>query len=235
MTAQEVMAFLEEHANPGGKKVLMKHGARDPFWGVRIGDMKPLVKKIGKDYELARQLYATGNSDAMYFAGLIADETKMTKKDLRDWIKGAYWYMLSEYTVAGVAAETPYGVELAREWMKSDDEMTICAGWATYCSVVAIRPNEELDYEEISGLLDEVETTIHESQNRVRYDMNQFVICVGCYIPELSERAREVAEAVGKVAVDMGGTACKVPFAPDYIKKVIDRGSLGKKRKVARC
>jgi len=33
----------------------------------------------------------------------------------------------------------------------------------------------------------------------------------------------------------MGGTSCKVPYAPDYIQKVINRGILGKKRKMARC
>jgi hypothetical protein len=65
--------------------------------------------------------------------------------------------------------------------------------------------------------------------------MNHFVICVGSYIPELSEKARHIAESIGKVSVDMGGTACKVPFAPEYIVKVIERGNLGKKRKAARC
>lgn len=32
----------------------------------------------------------------------------------------------------------------------------------------------------------------------------------------------------------MGDTACKVPFAPDYIK-VQDRGVIGKKKKTAKC
>jgi hypothetical protein len=41
--------------------------------------------------------------------------------------------------------------------------------------------------------------------------------------------------ASGLVEVDMGNTACKVPFAPDYIQKVKDRGTIGKKRKSARC
>ena len=29
----------------------------------------------------------------------------------------------------------------------------------------------------------------------------------------------------------MGGTSCKVPLATDYIKKVEDKGRIGKKRK----
>ena len=33
----------------------------------------------------------------------------------------------------------------------------------------------------------------------------------------------------------VGNTACKVPYAPDYIKKVQERGTVGKKRKTCKC
>ncbi len=207
-------------------------GLRDPFYGVRIGDLKKIVKKVKKNHELAMRLYATGNTDAMYLAGLIADETRMSKQDLQKWIKDAYWYMLSEVAVADVAAETPYWNDPAKEWMGSEREMIACAGWGTYSSAISIRPNEELDFTEISGLLDVVERSIYSAPNRIRYDMNHFVICVGSYIPELSEKAKRVVESIGKASVDMAGT--KVPFAPEYIARVIDRGNLGKKRKIAR-
>jgi 3-methyladenine DNA glycosylase AlkD len=48
------------------------------MFGVKVGDLKPIVKQIKGDQELAMQLYATGNSDAMYLAGLVADGRKMT-------------------------------------------------------------------------------------------------------------------------------------------------------------
>jgi hypothetical protein len=65
--------------------------------------------------------------------------------------------------------------------------------------------------------------------------MNGFVIAVGTYVEPLTAFALEVGAKIGRVSVDMGGTACKVPFAPDYIKKVQQRGSIGKKRKTAKC
>ena len=235
MSFNEIMQFLKNHENPNGKKVLMRHGARDPFYGVRIGDLKKVVKKVKKNHELAMRLYATGNSDAMYLAGLIADESRMSKQDLKDWVKDAYWYMLSEVAVADVAAQTPYWNELSKEWMGSGQEMIVCAGWATYSAAISMRPNDELDFVEISELLDRVEGSIHSAPNRVRYDMNHFVICAGSYIPELSDKASRIAESIGRVSVDMGGTACKVPYAPEYIARVVDRGNLGKKRATPRC
>ena len=79
------------------------------------------------------------------------------------------------------------------------------------------------------------EQTIHRQPNRVRYAMNGFVIALGSYVRELTEPAIRAGERIGPVSVDMGDTACAVPFAPDYIRKVETRGSLGKKRKTARC
>ncbi len=235
MTKNEVLSELKSYGNEGTKKVLINHGAREPFYGVRVGDMKKIVKKIRKDHKLSQELYDTGNSDAMYLAGLIADETKMTKKILNDWVKKAYWYMLSEYTVAWIAAESQHGYELGLKWIESDKENIASAGWATLANLVSIREDKELDIKKLGALLDRVGKEIHSAPDRVRYTMNGFVIAVGCYVKKLTSKATAVGKKIGKVSVDMGGTACKVPFSPEYIDKVKKRGTIGKKRKMARC
>lgn len=53
----------------------------------------------------------------------------------------------------------------------------------------------------------------HEERNRVRYVMNGFVMSLDAYVTELNEEAKQVAEYIGKVHVDVGNTACKVPLA----------------------
>ncbi len=235
MTTKEVLKELEGYGNPGTKKVFLNHGAHEPFFGVKVQDLKKIVKKVKKDHALSLELYATGNSDAMYLAGLIADEDVITKADLKKWADGAYWYMISEYTVAWIASETPFAWDLALEWIESDEERIASAGWATLSNYASIRPDNELDIAAYDKLLTKVEQDVHQAQNRVRYTMNGFVIAVGCYIEELSGRASEVGKAIGKVSVNVGDTSCKVPLATDYIKKVVDKGRLGKKRKGARC
>jgi 3-methyladenine DNA glycosylase AlkD len=135
---------LKALGSPPAKSVLLKHGAPDNIRGVKVGDMKPIVKKIGKDYQLAKDLYATGFSDARYFAILIADETKMTREDLIEWVNGASWYMISEYTVPWIAAESPYGMELALDWIDDEKETIASAGWSTLANLCSIKPDEEI-------------------------------------------------------------------------------------------
>jgi len=235
MTKDEVLKELEAKGSEQTKKTLMKHGAKEPFFGVKVADLKLIVKKVKKNHELSLELYNTGNSDAMYLAGLIADEKQMTEEILRDWAEKAYWSYISEYTVPWVASESNYGWKLAMEWIESDNENIASCGWATLSSLATIKKDEELNIHRLSQLLDRVGDRIHSSKNRVRYTMNGFVIAVGAMVTELTEKAKEIASKIGKVSVDMGGTACKVPLATDYIKKVEDMGRVGKKKKVARC
>src|SRR6478672_8693271 len=109
MNAQEILDELKSNGNESLKNTLLKHGAREPFYGVKVEYLKKIQKRIKKDYALALALYDTGVSDAMYLAGLIADDKKMTKEDLNHWVKNAYWSMLFEYTVPWVAAESNHG------------------------------------------------------------------------------------------------------------------------------
>jgi 3-methyladenine DNA glycosylase AlkD len=235
MSLKEVMSELKKFGDAQTKKTLLRHGAREPYFGVKVGDMKTIQKKVKMDYELSLQLYDTGNSDAMYLAGLIAEPEKMTKADLKRWVKGAYWNMIAGYTVPWVASESRFGRELALEWMDSDEEMVSTAGWSTYASLVAIKPDGELDLAEIERLLNRVKNEIGTAPNRTRYCMMQFIISVGGYVAPLTAKAKAVAKAIGKVEVDMGDTSCKVPDAYDYIMKIEKMGRVGQKRKSARC
>lgn len=235
MTFQEIMDALEANGSEQTKKTLKQHGAKEPFFGVKVAFLKTIVRKVKKNHELSLRLYATGNSDAMYLAGLIAEPQKMNKNTLRLWVKQAYWYMISEYTVAWVTAESKYTIELAAEWIKSEDEFIAAAGWATLSSYVSITPNEEIDMKLFANFLDRIPTSIHSAPNRVRYTMNGFIIALGSYVTAFTQKAMDVAEIVGKVTVNMGKTSCKVPEAKGYITKVKQKGKLGEKRKTAVC
>jgi hypothetical protein len=134
-----------------------------------------------------------------------------------------------------VAAESKHGWGLALKWIDSAKEGTALAGWSTLAGLVAIKDDAELDIGELKRLLQRVQKTIHDSPNRVRYVMNRFVIAVGSYVKSLTELALRTAAKIGPVAVDMGDTECKVPSAVEYIRKVEQRGAIGKKRKTVKC
>ena len=235
MTAKAILKELESLGSEGTRKILMRHGAKDPIFGVKIADLQEIRKRIKVDYQLALDLYDTGNYDAMYLAGLIADDEKMTKTNLRKWARGAYGGSLSGFTVPWVATGSPHGTAVALEWIESKKEPIASIGWSTLASLVTVKADEDLDLPGLKKLLARVAREIHEAPNDVKYAMNGFVIAVGSCVAPLSDLALKTAEKIGEVTVDHGKTSCKTPFAPDYIRKVEKMGRIGKKKKTAKC
>jgi len=234
-TVDQVMKELKKKGSPQTRKTFARHGAPDDMYGVKVADLKVIAKQIRGNQELALQLYETGNADAMYLAGMVADGSAMTKKQLETWARKSNWHMISEYTVAWVASESQHSRALALKWMDAKKDNVASSGWCTYAGILAVTPDEELDLAEIKSLLKRVEKEIGDAPNRVRYTMNGFVIAVGGYVAPLAKQAKATAKKLGKVDVDMNGTACKVPEALPYIEKMEASGRAGKKRRAIRC
>src|SRR5688572_9837639 len=145
MTKEQVMNELKKKGSESTKRIFLNHGASEPMYGVKIADLKIIQKQVKKDHQLAMELFDTGNYDAMYLAGLIADESKMSKKDIQQWAENSQSSGISEYTVSWVAAESDYGWELGMKWIDSPKEKIASAGWNTLSGVIAMKPDHELD------------------------------------------------------------------------------------------
>ncbi len=229
------MKLLESKGSEQTRKTFRRHGAPESMFGVKVGDLKPIAKLIKGDQGLAMELYATGNSDAMYLAGLVADGAKMKRADLDRWAKQATWQMISGSTVPWVASEHPEAVGMALKWIDSLKEEIAVAGWATLSSVVSVWPDEKLPLKQLNALLKQVVKSIHAAPNRVRYAMNNFIICCGTYVAPLADKAVTAARKMGRVEVDMGNTDCQVPDAESYIIKSRRGLPVAPKRKTTRC
>lgn len=235
MDFETVMQELEALGKERTKKIYISNGAHEPLFGVATGAMKPIAKKIKINQRLAEQLYATGNYDAMYFAGIIADTKAMTESDFDRWIDSAYFYMLSDYVVAVTLAETDIAQEVADKWIASGEELRMSAGWSCYCWLLGNRPDGEFSESKIANMLDIVKNTIHDSPERTKSAMNNFLYTVGISYLPLNEKAVETAKAVGTVEVKRDKKKSSFLNAYESIQKQIDNGRLGFKRKYVRC
>ena len=235
-TAASILAELGKLGSASYKKVVMTHGVREPVHGVKISDLKVIQKRAGgTNHALAQELWDSGVYDAMYLAGLLADDAQMRKRDLQHWIDGAYCQMLAEYSVAWVTAGSPDGWQVAMKWIGSKKEREAAAGWNALAGIVAMTDDDDLDLDALRELLQRIPRTIGAAANRAKYAMNGFVAAIGIYCRPLAAQALAVGKALGTVEVDMHGTSCKVPKVPEMIAKAKARGAIGKKRRMVKC
>jgi len=76
----KVTAALKKRENPLPIRAFAPHGTPDDPFGVSVADLKVITKTIKDEQTLACALYETGNGDAIYLAGMVAEGSLMSKR-----------------------------------------------------------------------------------------------------------------------------------------------------------
>ncbi|MCP3139201.1 DNA alkylation repair protein [Pyxidicoccus xibeiensis] len=218
MDLQETMRELESLGSEQTRKTFLRHGAPEPLFGVKFGDLEKLRKRIKTNAGLAEALWDTGNSDARMLATMVADAAAMSWMQLDAWARALDWHSLVDVFINNVVVHSPHVRKALETWSEASGEMQRRAGWQLLAALAA--KTAQLTDEELSPWLPRIEQGIHSAQNRVREAMNSALIAIGGRGGALQEAALEVARRVGKVEVDHGDTACETPDAAAYIEKV---------------
>ncbi len=108
------------------------------------------------------------------------------------------------------------------------------AGWSCYCWLLGNRLDVEFSESKISDMPDIVKNTIHDSPERTKSAMNNFLYTVGISYLPLHEKAIETAKAIGTVEVKRDKKKSSFLNAYERIQKEVDKGKLGFKRKYVR-
>ncbi len=201
----EQIATIFSRRNPGAET-----------WGVRYGDMEKLVKKIRKDSDLARQLWAIGVVEPRIVACRIMRPEDLTEAEIDEWVTQVDWPSLAD-EFANLVYRTPYRDMKREEWTKSNDEFVRRAGF-TLVHNVAADPKSGISDDDLLGYLGQIEREIHQSPNWSREMMNMVPISIGLRNEALKEAAIRTATAYGKVDVFHGDkTNCKIWDAVDAL------------------
>lgn len=222
MEVQSILQELESLSTERTKKIYMQNGASEPLYGVATGAMKPLLRRIGLNQEIAEALYATGNYDAMYLAGMIAEPKAMTTEDFDRWMEAAYFYMISDFIVAVTLSEADTAQAVSDRWIADGRELYVSAGYSCYCWLIGNRKDEEFDAEKLDAMLETVQESIDRSPVRAQISMNRFVATIGVSYLPLHDKALAVGTEIGTGAAE-------------EIQKAATKGRLGFKRKHVRC
>ena len=217
MDLNEAMSALQGFQSETCKKTYLRHGAKEPLFGVRTGDLGTLAKRIQVDHALAKALITTGNADARLLGFMIADPSKLDVATVEGWLSSAVWPMDTYYLGQLLARSAIWQACMAR-FMAQSDEWVQSAGYSLLAQRLKEEP-ESISDELAAKTLVVIEKGIHKAKNRARYNMNTALIAIGTYKPSLRQAALAAAERIGPVDVDHGDTDCKTPLASEYIRK----------------
>lgn len=216
-TLAEAMKELEARGSEQTRKTYLRHGASDPLFGVKFGDLRPLARRIGTDHGLAEQLWATGNVDARLLACMVADPAEVSERELDAWLDDMETYFLVDVFVAEIASKAPGRRERAERWIASDRDRTAQAGW-DLMNYLAMS-DEEVPDEYFADQLSLIAERIDGYGNWTRRSASNTITGIGLRNDALEAAARRTAARMGHVGFDPGQTSCVMPDPIAYLEK----------------
>ena len=130
MTTREALAWLKKKGTRRTVLGMARYGivAKRAF-GVPMGTLLTLRKKVGKDHDLAIALWASGWYEARLLASLVGDPARVTRRQMNSWAASFENWADCDTVCFNLFDRTPFAWERARQWVKSPREFVKRGGF----------------------------------------------------------------------------------------------------------
>lgn len=213
------MKQLESLGNEKMRAQNTKNGAGNNQFGVRLGDIRVLAKKIKTRHELALALWKTGNIDARLLAILLIKPKNLSADELDRMVRSVTSVQVADWLNSYVVKQHPDKESLRQGWMATDDPMAARAGWSLTAERL-VKSSEGLD---LTALLDRIESEMRNAAPEVQWTMNCALAEIGIHFPKHRKRAVAIGETLGLYRDYPVSKGCTSPFAPIWINAMVSR------------
>lgn len=219
MTTKEILAQLSTIGDDARRKHNIKAGAPENQFGVKLGDIRAIAKKIKSDHKLALSLWETGNVDAQLLATLIMKPGSLTAAELDTMTRSTTCAQVADWMNAYVVAQHPEKEALREKWMKDKDPWAARAGW----NLTASRVNKDPDGLDLAALLDRIEKEMPKARPEVQWTMNNTLGAIGIKHAAHRERAITIGEKIGLYSDWPVSKGCTPPYVPVWVEAMVKR------------
>ena len=215
-TAVELMAELSELADP---RILAVNERRGDDHAVNLSKLRAVAKRLKTQHDLARELWATGDSAAKLLALLVCRPKTFERDELDTMIREARTPKVHDWLVNYVVKKSAHADDLRRSWHADSDPLVETAGWALTSDRVAKTP----DGLDLPALLDEVEERMTAAPERLQWAMNTCLAHIGIHHPDLRDRALQIGQRLEVLKDYPTPPNCTSPYAPEWIAEMVRR------------
>jgi len=212
---KKVMSELAALDEPKARAINERNGDDH---GVNLTELRALAKRLKTQPDLARELWATGDTAARLLATLICKPKALSADELDAMIYDIRGPKVLDWFIVNVVKPGRHAEELRLRW-KDRDDLIGRAGWSLTTTRVVKDP-QGLD---LDALLDQIEKEMKKAPERKQWSMNHCLAEIGIHNPKLRKRAIQIGEKL-EVLIDYAASpGCTPPYAPMWIAEMVRR------------
>jgi len=130
-TSVEILAQLKSLGSPENVAGMARFGINpESAFGIKVTTLRQLAKDIGRDHQLALDLWDSGFHEARMLATIIDDPKLITEQQMEKWIKDLNSWDLTDGLAGNLIDKTPFAYEKAIEWSHRQPEFEKRLGFA---------------------------------------------------------------------------------------------------------
>lgn len=197
-TVDQVMTTLQSKAKPENLEGMARFAiVGDRRMGVSVPDMRKISKSIGKNHQLALDLWDTGVPEAMIVAGMIADPDALTEQEMEDWVVDINSWDICDQVCMNLFEKTPLADKKIHDWSTRDEEFVKRAAYALIACLAW--HDKEAGDEEFIEYFPIISAGATDERNFVKKAVNWGLRNIGKRNLNLNARAIEVAHQINQI------------------------------------
>jgi 3-methyladenine DNA glycosylase AlkD len=198
VTVDEVMQKLHSLADPAGRVGMARFGINtSTALGIKVTQLRPLARRIGKSHRLAGELWRTNVHEARILASMVEEPNAVTDRQMESWAAAFNSWDLVDQCCGNLFDKTPMAWDKAIEWSGRDEEFVKRAGFALMATL-AVHARKEPD-EWLERFLPIIEREATDERNFVKKAVNWALRQIGKRSTYLHARAVASAERIATI------------------------------------
>ncbi len=201
---EAVLAEIAARGSEANRAGMARYGIKvDDAWGVPVTELRRIAKRLGRDHEIALELWRTGCHEARLLAAFVDEPARIDEEQMERWAADFDSWDLCDEVTTDLFDQTPLVWTKAVEWAGRPEEFVKRGGFALMAGL-AVHDKAARD-EAFVELLALVEREAFDERNFVRKAVNWALRNIGKRDLGLNAAAVACAQRIRKAADERAG------------------------------
>jgi len=197
-TTEDILKTFKSKSRPDQLLGMARYGiSTDKRFGIAIPCLRKLAKGIGKNHQLALELWKTGYAEAKILAAMIDEVDKVTEEQMEDWVKDIDSWDICDQTCMNLFEKTPFVIEKIHDWSVREEEFVKRAAYALIACLAW--HDKEVSDQKFIDLFPIIKQGATDDRNYVKKAINWAIRNIGKRNLNLNKEAIKLSKKIQKI------------------------------------